>query len=115
MGSQLESPAFSRQLQLRRAALWQAGLALLCTVLATVAPTWSTRLGSLEGLWQLLAITFYLAHTFDIYRLAVAQDYNGRRAACWLVGFAPFASLVALVLLKPVHARQIGGSTAGGT
>ena len=113
MDRQLESQRFARQLQLHRAALWQAGVALLCTVLATAGPAWSARIGSLEAVWLLLAIAFYAAHSFNVYRLAVAEGYNGERVVFWLVLFAPFASLLALLLLKPLLARHIDGSAAG--
>jgi hypothetical protein len=102
MGTPLESPAALRQLRLHGAALWQAGVALLCTGLAIVVHTWSLPLGLGEGAWQGLAVAFYLAHAFNIYRLAVAEGFGRSRAALWLVLFAPLASLMALALLKPV-------------
>jgi hypothetical protein len=102
MGKDLDPPAFARQHRLHRAALCQAAASLLCIGVALVGPTWSDPVASLGGFWQLSALGFYAAHTFSIYRLALAEGYSGRRAAMWLAFFAPFGSLVALVLLKPI-------------
>jgi hypothetical protein len=115
MDAQTESQASARQLRLHRAALWQAGVALLCTGLVIVRPALSLQLASLERLWQVLAIAFYAAHMVNIYRLAVAQGYSGTRTVLWLVVLAPLASPMALAFLKPVaHSQQVAGSTAGG-
>lgn len=115
MDPRTSTPILARQVRLHKAALWQAGVALLFAGFAFAGNNAQSSLVPIQGVLVFGAVAGYVLLTFTIYRLAVAQGYGSARAAGWLFLLAPLASFVALVLLKPIVAtRPVRSSTVGG-